>query len=463
MEKKRLLVYFVVLLLGLVISFYTIRAHFDIRTVGSLLFLLIFIPTLINPDIGLVIIIVSMLFSPELIIGETIRREISIRIEDVFLLVIILAWFLRIAFTKDIGRVFKTKLTLPFFSYIAVCVISVVFAVVFSGDIVVSHAFLSTLKYLQYFLLFLMVKNNMRSFKQLKIFVLIFILTALIVSVYSNVYIQEQEQAGIEFFRTHPPVETRGGGESGTLGGYLVLMMGIVGGLLLYTRSIYIMMFFLIQEALMFRAFIYSLSRGSYLAFLPMLIALVYFTKKEKILVISIFVSLGILTLAFMPDMVRERILTTVIVERDVKEVYVEWAESPRARLDSWRQVVFEKLPRSPIFGHGVGKFFIDSQLFLTLCEVGLAGFALFAWVLIRLFKMVISVMNEDIVVNNNFSVGLALGFLAGYTGLLVQALSTNTFIIIRIMEPFWFMAAMVVSLPQLLKQEEGVSEEEGV
>ena len=49
---------------------------------------------------------------------------------------------------------------------------------------------------------------------------------------------------------------------------------------------------------------------------------------------------------------------------------------------------------------------------------------------------------------------GLALGFVAGLVGLLVHAIGANTFIIVRIMEPFWFFAAVVIALPVLAAQE---------
>jgi hypothetical protein len=42
------------------------------------------------------------------------------------------------------------------------------------------------------------------------------------------------------------------------------------------------------------------------------------------------------------------------------------------------------------------------------------------------------------------------LGFIAGFVGLLFHGLGANTFIIVRIMEPFWFMAALVVMIPKL-------------
>ena len=45
---------------------------------------------------------------------------------------------------------------------------------------------------------------------------------------------------------------------------------------------------------------------------------------------------------------------------------------------------------------------------------------------------------------------GLAIGFIAGFIGLLFHAIGANTFIIVRIMEPFWFVTAMVMAIPSL-------------
>jgi hypothetical protein len=49
---------------------------------------------------------------------------------------------------------------------------------------------------------------------------------------------------------------------------------------------------------------------------------------------------------------------------------------------------------------------------------------------------------------------GLVLGFLAGFVGLLVHAFGSNTFIIVRIMEPFWLITGIVMMLPILEAKE---------
>jgi hypothetical protein len=48
---------------------------------------------------------------------------------------------------------------------------------------------------------------------------------------------------------------------------------------------------------------------------------------------------------------------------------------------------------------------------------------------------------------------GLSIGFLAGYIGLLVHSLGANTFIIVRIMEPFWLFVGIITVLPLLERQ----------
>ena len=58
----------------------------------------------------------------------------------------------------------------------------------------------------------------------------------------------------------------------------------------------------------------------------------------------------------------------------------------------------------------------------------------------------------------DDLSRGLSLGFLGGFVGLLVLGITANSFIIVRIMEPFWFVAAAISSLPHLREQSETMS-----
>ncbi len=56
---------------------------------------------------------------------------------------------------------------------------------------------------------------------------------------------------------------------------------------------------------------------------------------------------------------------------------------------------------------------------------------------------------------DDNLYKGLTLGFLAGFIGLAIHALTANTFILLRVMEPFWFIAGIIMMLPKVKEEEE--------
>ena len=98
--------------------------------------------------------------------------------------------------------------------------------------------------------------------------------------------------------------------------------------------------------------------------------------------------------------------------------------------------------------GFGVtGYGFLDAQYFRVLIETGLIGLFMFLVLLVSIFRLTYHNFREAL---EPFDRGLSMGFLAGFIGLLVHAVWANTFIIVRIMEPFWFVLAIVIILPEL-------------
>jgi len=188
------------------------------------------------------------------------------------------------------------------------------------------------------------------------------------------------------------------------------------------------------------------------LAFLPVAIALIFLSR--KLIFAFLIGAIIVVVVMFMPQMVRERVSQTVVPKEGMSGKYMELEESPKSRLDSWKSVLFKKFPKSPLIGHGVAKGFIDGQFFSTLEEVGALGVLLFIWILVRLFNAARLSFHYLLKARDNFALGITIGFIAGFVGLLFHSISTNSFIIIRIMEPFWFMAAIIVSLPDILARE---------
>ena len=154
--------------------------------------------------------------------------------------------------------------------------------------------------------------------------------------------------------------------------------------------------------------------------------------------------------LTLFPESVARRVHYTFEPERGQPTVRVGAVgldPSTSARLISVKQA-FEGFTHRPIFGYGVTGFaFMDQQFARTLVETGIVGLATFLALVWAVLKVGVASYRSLTVPEDR---GLALGFVAGTVGLLGHALGANTFIIVRIMEPFWFFAAIVVALPGL-------------
>lgn len=117
------------------------------------------------------------------------------------------------------------------------------------------------------------------------------------------------------------------------------------------------------------------------------------------------------------------------------------------ARLRSWQEGL-QDWTNNPILGHGVtGYAFMDAQFPRVLVETGIVGLIAFFYILYSIFRLAYQVLQR---VEDPFNRGLARGFVAGYIGLLFHSLGANTFIIVRIMEPFWFVVGMMAVLPEI-------------
>ena len=86
------------------------------------------------------------------------------------------------------------------------------------------------------------------------------------------------------------------------------------------------------------------------------------------------------------------------------------------------------------------------------LGETGIVGFLIFIWLIIAIFRRGLHIFNN---IEDDWARGLTLGFLAGFVGLLIHSFSASTFIIVRIMEPFWFLTAIVMMLPESITSPE--------
>ena len=410
---------------------------------GALAFA-IFAMTFIKFEWGLYILIFSMLLSPEITIGETagssLERGVTLRFEDFLLVVIGLSWFAKNAVNKELGLFLKTPLNKPIFFYILSCIVSTGFGIA-SGGVGAKTGSLFILKYIEYFIVFFMIVNHAENADQTKRFVFCLLLTCFITSIIGILQIPGGERVSAPFEGER--------GEPNTLGGYLLFIGAIAGGLLIKAEDSRLKLLLWVLIFVMIPPFLFTQSRSSYLGLIPVCFILGLLSKR-RVIIFGLMAIIIILSPLILPSQVKNRILFTFTQPEATGQVSigdVRLDTSTSARLASLKEILAD-WPNHPLLGFGItGYKFADAQYPRVLIETGILGLLTFFYLLYSIFRLAIDHLKAA---KTLYFKGLAIGFLAGYTGILFHAMGANTFIIVRIMEPFWFFAGIVAVLPSL-------------
>jgi len=395
------------------------------------------IVTLVNTNLGLTILIFSMLLSPEIPIAQTIERAVTVRIEDFLIIAVFFAWFAKTSVRKELGLLRKTPLNKPILAYLAVSIFSTGLGIM-SGNVSAKIGFFYILKYIEFFMIFFLFVNNLEDKRQIKTFIFCFLLVSFIIGVLTYAQIGRIDRPTAPFEGAHP--------EPNTLGGYLVLTLATALGILLYSSNTNVKLILLGLVCFNFYPLLMTLSRSSYLAFTLLYLILVIFSRKHRMILISLLVFAILFLPFFIPEKVKDRVLYTFSYGSDYTfgGGKIKLEKSAAARVETW-QSAMDFLQKKPFFGFGVtGVPFMDSQYARLLAEIGIFGFLIFLWLIFAIIKSAWYIFNNS---TDYFAQGLSLGFLGGFAGILLMGLAANVFVIVRISEPFWFLCACVMAL----------------
>jgi hypothetical protein len=416
--------------------------------------MVLFLVTFLSPDTGLYILIMSMLLSPEFIVGnlagQTAQgRGVTLRLEDFLIILIGVAWLAHTAVNKDTPLLRASPLNLPIFTYLLVCAVSTALGVI-AGRVVLTTGILFVFKYFEFVVIYFMVVNYARDRDRIRRLLYLALITAAIIAVIAILQIPSGN-------RVTAPFEG-GVGEPNTLGGYLVLLLAITLGLLSSREEPSRRHLWGGLALLLLVPIAYTLSRTSWLALAAMLLTVVLLSRRKMLFLI---LALGgmIFLLIVAPDQIIERLHFTVSGQaayRGTIEVFGIMIEpSAAARIMAWIDVSRD-IVSHPLLGHGVtGYRFLDAQYPRTILETGLLGFAALLWIMWQTFRVGLENYRRG---DSQLESALGLGLVAGLVGLAVHGIGANTFIIVRIMEPFWLLVGLAVAL-NMLPEESTTSE----
>jgi len=332
-----------------------------------------------------------------------------------------------------------------------ICVISTALGVM-GGRVNAKVGFFFVLKYFEYFIVYFMMVNHLEKREQINRFLTFLFITCFLVAIYGIIQIP---LGG----RVTAPFEGEAG-EPNTFGGYLLFVGAVALGLFRGVEDARGKLFIGILIITCIPPLLYTQSRSTYLAMIPVAVYLALRSTRPAI-IIGLFLSFLIVSPFLLPKTVIDRIKFTVSQAERVDQVrigQIRLDTSLSARLTNWQKVAISSI-QHPVLGHGVTGFgFVDSQFLRVWIETGAIGLIMFSYLIISIFKQAIQASRQLV---TPYYKGLVVGFTAGFIGLLFHAIGANTFIIVRIMEPFWLVAAIVITLPKLEAEEYGASSED--
>lgn len=409
-------------------------------TLALAISMLVFGITVVRADFGVYILVLAMLLSPEIETGTPAagERAISLRYDDILIMVIFVGVMVKLAFEGRLRLWQRNPVNAGILAYFGVCIFSTLLA--YERDLGAwdeRSALFVTLKMFEYYLIFFLVGHAVRDLHLLRRQMAMFLGVALVVSIYGIYTIQAEP-------RVSAPFET-GGTEPNTLGGYLTLVICVAVGLFTQAPATRNKVLCATIAGTAFLPFLYTLSRASYVALLVGLVTLGIISRRFSILLAVTIVLLT--STLIMPDKVVERVKLTFQEDSGVGVSVAGQAipldKSTYERVEIWDKVWFilGVGPEYALFGGGVGwESVMDSQYARVILETGLVGLAAFLFLQFRILKAAREAYRWT---EDWYGRGLAYGVFAGTLALIAHSVGTISFLIVRIMEPFWFLVAL--------------------
>src|SRR5947208_447682 len=372
MQPKGLIIAVLLALAGaLSLSIVSGNSSLGLRIVVSVAFLLV---AFVSTRLSLYLLIFSMLLSPELVVGDmtggggAAAHGITLRFDDILLVVIGCVWLARMAIHKVGTPFLRTPLNGPIMFYIAAAGLATLIGVL-GGRVKPMSGFFFWLKYYEYVFLYFMVVSAVTTKEEARGLVIASLVTCFLVSLFAIAQIPSGERASAPFEGSE--------GEPNTLGGYLVFMLAIVAGLLLTSGAVTNRLPLLLLLAAGTIGLMATLSRASFLAAGVLSLCVIGFMAPRKPILMTM-VLLGILsTPLWAPHAVKERVAYTFTQAQEEGQIRVGTLRidtSTSDRLRSWRQS-FEVWQKFPLWGTGItGGPFMDAMYPRVLTETGLLG-----------------------------------------------------------------------------------------
>jgi len=418
------------------------------------------------PRFGLLVMLLFMLLATDMPVGksEGMERAVTIRIEDIVLLLVSGGWLLNRARTRSLGIVKFVPLYTPILAMSGVIILSTILGY-FQDTVSINRGFFFAMKRLEYFWIFFMALNLMETSREA--------LNALRILLFASVIITLIGTAQFFFFPVSElsqggATATAGFGRANTMGDFLLMMVGIASGMIIYaeTKRSYLLNILLCIGFSV--ALIMTKSRGAYVSIPPMIAMIFLLSRDTRIIRIIIggIVFVGLYMLLVNLDFGA----TSQLLAKHDMEISQQFTQigdvatqgekvdpSLHSRILAWKESV-DQIISYPVLGSGSKKMgYADNQYVQELLESGIIGFCVFMYMNLCIFVYLFNIYRQT---GRPILRALCLGFMGGHTGMMVHGITMTNFYTIFNMEVFWFLLA-IICLLRYNEQREYISEKE--
>lgn len=382
--------------------------------VGMSVGLLVYLATLVDLLLGLAFLIVCIGFSPELSLGGIQQ----LRLEDFIVPALLLGWGGRAS--KDRNPLIPLRVGAIVGLYFVAALLSSLVGLA-AGHLRVGAALPLLGKYVEYFVIFLIVLQNVRTPGEFRALAVLSVGVAV-----AGVALGTARED-----RLHGP-----SGETANIyGGYLVLHLGVTVGLLLHARTGGWRLVCLAAALLLGHGVLQTHSRTSFAALVGSVLAFGLLKERR---VLPLLLACG----ALAPLLASEALLARLSTIGDVARG--AGPSSWESRVYSWETTLGSMSGADWLWGRGLGSVdlgWVDSEYVRILADMGLLGLFLFAIFLLTVGR------HANAIYENLPAGGLHKGYAAGYLialgALVVHGIAATSFTSIRTMEAFMVLTAM--------------------
>ncbi len=315
-------------------------------------------------------------------------------------------------------------------------------------------------KFLEHFLLFFIVVEVIKNRERLRRVLLVFVLSAILMVIDSGV----QYFTGSALLREFPmegAYLTASFSSHNGFGGWLVIMIPLVAGLVFCEKKGLLIKVFLTVLCLMLLICLFlTYSRGSWIGLLlASVLFLFYWSAKspnfsQRLLLGLIICFFFFIVIWMLPGIIKGRLLSSFDMGDASAVARINtWTEAFRiikdffltgAGINTYSRIVLQYQ-----ISEGGGTYPHNSYLQMA-AEIGFAGLTCFIWVLVSFFRMMSAAFekNKD---------ALLTGLVIGISAFLFQAVLDTNLYALQSANLFWLILGLSVSTAGLLKKEERI------